>query len=508
MMFRSLIFLSFFLFRADGVEAAVELAPLFRDGAVLQQGQPVPVWGRANPGGAVTVEFKGQKQTATADGEGKWLVRLDPMEASAEPAELMVKGESEVRVKDVLVGEVWLCSGQSNMEWQVSKSLNAPVEIANGRHPLIRHFDVKNVVADLPMDGVEGSWVTCSPATVGDFSAVAYYFARELQEQTQVPVGLVNATWGGTPIEAWMSLETLQGDPAFAKVLPRWEKELRKYPARKEVFDQRLEEWKKAAAAARVQGQPFTEKPPRAPQGPGSPWAPATLYNAMLHPLVPYALRGVIWYQGEANAERFDEYGALFAALIKTWREEFLQPELPFYFVQLANLDWKLKPDGNEFAFQREAQATALKIEHTGMALAIDIGEADTIHPLNKQEVGRRLSLWALSHLYQKNLPFSGPVFLSARQDGSAMRITFDHNDGLILRDSEKGGFEVAGADRRFYPAQARVEGSDVLVAAPEVSAPEAVRYAWKNNPPSTLYNASGLPTAPFRSDNWKPVVE
>ena len=490
--------------------ADVVLAPLFRDGAVLQQSKPVPVWGRAVSGEKVTVAFGGQTVGATAGADGRWTVVLAPLAASAQGADLVVRGQNTVTVHDVVVGEVWLCSGQSNMEWPVERAQDAAMEIAAAHYPLIRQIQIQQTVADTPRETVGGEWQAASPATVGKFTAVGYFFARDLFQKLGVPIGIVHSSWGGTPVESWLSPAALASNPAFQVVGERWRENLAGYPANKAAYDTALAGWTKAEAAAQAQGTAahaaFLKRQPRprAPRGPGDSWTPAGLFNGMINPLLPYALRGALWYQGESNSERPSEYRALFAALITGWRAHFGQGDFPFYWVSLANYKMPSDPTGVAFAFLREAQAQALALPNTGQALAIDIGNPDNIHPTNKQEVGRRLALIAKARIYHIPCDWSGPVFAGATPERGAMRVRFAHDEGgLVAHDRPVQSLEIAGADRKFHPAQGRIEGAMLVVSAREVPAPVAVRYAWKNAPEANLFNGAGLPTTPFRSDNW-----
>ncbi len=463
------------LFAAASLRAAVTLAPPFTDHAVLQQGMPVPVWGRAQPGERVSVAFAGQKVGAVAGADGRWAVLLAPLAPSATGADLEVAGaKSSLSRHDVVVGEVWLCSGQSNMEFPVDDShggqfllQNAAAEVAAARWPLIRQFGVGRKAAPAPADEAAGSWVPCSPETVAKFSAVGYFFARDLHRRLGVPVGIIDSTWGGTPLEAWTGARTLASDPAFAVVGERWAK-----------------------------GSPVYLHRPS--------WEPASLFNGMINPLLPYALRGALWYQGESNTNRAAEYHRLFAAMIGEWRESFGQEELPFYWVQLAAYVDPKNPADNSWPYLREAQAQTLSLPATGMAVTMDIGDAKTVHPHNKQEVGRRLALIAKAKVYGITGDYSGPVFESAEREGSALRVRFLYADtGLTSADKPLQSFEVAGADRKFHPASAAIAGATVVVRAPEVPAPVAVRYAWRDYAEANLYDGAGLPAAPFRSDGW-----
>ncbi|MBI5689350.1 MAG: sialate O-acetylesterase [Verrucomicrobia bacterium] len=498
--------LLFALGAASRLVADIALAPLFRDGAVLQRDRPIVVWGQAAAAEKVEVTFRRQTATVITRADGRWQVTLKAEPASPVPSELTASGANTVTVRDVLVGDVWLCSGQSNMAMLVRNSADAEREMAAARFPLIRHFKVPTTVAGTPATEVGGSWASCSPETVGSFSAVAYYFARELHQKNGVPIGLVNSSWGGTQIEGWISEPALRADPAWREIQARWEKTLADYPAAVQAHESQLAKWTADEAAAKAAGKRFARAKPRTPEGPGSRWLPAGIYNGMIAPLVPFGLRGVIWYQGETNAARHAEYASLFTALIKQWRADF-GPDLPFYFVQLANFEAQTGNDGDTWAYLREAQARALKLPATGMAVTIDIGEPKDIHPKNKQEVGRRLALHARRQVLGERIETDGPIFLSAKRDGAAMRVSFSHATGLKLEPAKDDGrvsFEIAGADQKFVPAEARVDGQTLLVSAPSVTTPVAVRYAWRNSPDARLFNRAGLPAAPFRSDKWK----
>ena len=434
--------------------AQVTLAPLFRDNAVLQRDKSVPVWGRATPGEKVTVHFADQNINTVADESGHWRVTLAAMPACAEPADMTVSGNNTLTVHHVLIGEVWLCSGQSNMAWLIKNSLNPKEEIAEANHPLIRHFKVPLVAASAPAEECGGEWEVCNPQTVGGFSAVAYYFGRELHRKLGVPIGIINSSWGATAIESWMSPQALAADPAGPNAVERLQNtsdELHKKPS--------------------------------------------TLYHAMVSPLLPYALRGVIWYQGEANASRYEEYRTLFPSMINQWREDFKQGDIPFYYVQLAAYNTKAP-----WAFQREAQQYALRLPATGEALTIDIGDPDNIHPKNKQEVGRRLALNAFAGIYGIDIEYSGPVHSGIVAEGERLRVKFAHASGLFSHDSTLFGFEIAEKDNKYVSANAVIESESVVVYSNQVSKPVAVRYAWASNPPAPLFNAAGLPASPFQA--------
>jgi sialate O-acetylesterase len=484
-------------------QAEVALAPLFRENGVLQHGKPLPIWGRADAGERVTVELAQQVVTATTGNDGRWLVVLEPLAASSEPHSLVVRGTNTVEVSGLLIGDVWLCSGQSNMEWPVRLAQNSDAEIRAATNPLIRHFKVHKAVAETPVDTAQGEWAVCSPATVGEFSAIAYFFARDLQPRLNIPIGLINCTWGGTPIEAWMSPGALLYRAEFAVVRERWLQTLAEFPQRQQEYHEALAAWEAEEETQRRAGKKSNKPRPFPPPGPGHPATPSGLFNGMIHPIVPAAMRGVLWYQGESNASRVAEYAGLFEELISSWRRHFRQPELPFLWVQLANFRAG-DSTGVQWAYLREAQTKALALPHTAQAIAIDIGEANDIHPRNKQEVGRRLALLARAKLFGATVDYSGPVFASVEKENGSLRVRFRHAaGGLIARDKPLQSFQVAGHDRRFYPAFARIEKDTVLVSAKEVADPVAVRYAWSNSPEANLYNGAGLPAAPFRSDDW-----
>ncbi len=485
--------------------AEVSLAPLFRDHAVLQREKPVPVWGWADPGEKVQVSYLGQTVSGVADTQGRWLVTLAPMAASSASAELVVEAKSgRVTATDVVVGEVWVCSGQSNMEWPVAAADRAAEEMPAAQFPLIRHLKVEreNQTAAQPTVRTQG-WVPCRPDTVGHFTAVGYYFAKEIHSRLGIPVGLVNSSWGGTPVEAWIPTEAFAGTPVLDGILPRWNAGLPELQRKKAAYAEAVAAWEKRRDEAKARNAAFSEA---APEGPGEvlyPSAPAGLYNGMIHGLLPAALRGFLLYQGESNTGRPQEYADLFRTLISSWRERFGQGDLPFYFVQLANFSGG-DPKGTNWAVLRDAQTSALALPGTGQVVILDIGDANDIHPRNKHEVGRRLALLARARLYGQSVDASGPQRDRIEREGSALRIHFRHTSGALLaRERPLQAFEIAGADRKFYPATARIVRDSVVVSAPEVKEPVAVRYAWCNAPEGNLFNGAGLPAWPFRSDDW-----
>lgn len=485
--------------------ADVQMHGMFTDNMVLQQGIRNPVWGTADPGEKIAVHFNGQKLSTVAGEDGKWMVRLEPMKAGG-PYKLLVIGRNNVLCDNVMVGEVWICSGQSNMWWTVKLSANPDEEIANAKHPRIRLYTVPQKVSPRPESNVAGKWVECSPETVPGFSAAAYYFGRELHKALNVPIGLVHTSWGGTPAESWTSLDTLKADPELSVYGDRYSEQVANFEKAGADYPKLMEQWKADAEKARSEGKDA----PAEPKAPAySPYLPSSLYNAMVAPLVPYGIRGAIWYQGESNAAKAYQYRRLFPTMIKNWRREWAQGDFPFFFVQLAN--WAPKTDrpiDDEWAELREAQTMTLSLKNTGMAVAVDIGDPNDIHPKNKQEVGRRLALNALALTYGRKLTCSGPIYRTMEPEGDSIVLVFDHvGGGLVAKDGDLKGFTIAGSDQKFAPARANIIGNTVVVSSPMVRSPVAVRYSWAVNPDGNLYNKAGLPASPFRTDGWPGVT-
>ncbi len=485
------------------LSASIKLAPLFSEGAVLQRDKPVPVWGTAGPGEQITVRFHGQEKKASADAAGKWSVLLDPLSANATPEELVVLGKDQVTVGNILVGDVWLCSGQSNMHWPVSASLNAANERSSANNTLIRYFGIANVAKDTPQTDTTGQWKAASPDTVGEFSAVAYFFARELQPKLGIPVGIIKATPGGSGVEAWISPAGLATLPQNENIQKNWKKTLEDFPARLAAYSQTLEKWKKDSQEAKNSGKEFTEPEPRKLDDPRDRGIPGGLFNANINPLCPYAISGFLWYQGEGNAAGYKDYRTMFPAMIKQWRKDFGQGDLPFLFVQLANFKLPNDATGQQWAFQREAQASALTLPNTGMVSAIDVGQPDDLHPRNKQDVGRRLSLLAREVVYKETIHGRMPLAVGFVPVAGAIRVKLKPSQGIHLKGDHVTDLEVAGEDKEFFPATAKIEGDALIVSSASVPKPKAVRYLWKNAPQACFYSGDGLPVAPFRSDNW-----
>jgi sialate O-acetylesterase len=485
------------LVAAGALHAAVKLPSFFSDHMVLQRGMPVRIWGWADANEMVRVEFEGQTVTVKTGDNRKWVAWLRPLVAAG-PLDLTVAGTQTVVIHDVLVGEVWLASGQSNMEFVTNNVDHRDEELAHADYPMIRLFKVTHSVADAPADDVTGSWQLCSAQTVKNFSAVAYFFGSHLQADFNLPVGLIESDWGGTPAQSWISRQALESDPSLQYVLNEWDKVLSNYPAEKERYDRQLETWNQAVEAAKAQGKTPPNRP-GAPPGPGHQNTPGGLYNGMIAPLAGYGLRGAIWYQGESNASEQHAwlYRRLFAAMIEDWRNRWSQDDLPFYFVQLANYKSNVW-----WPVLRESQTDTLRLANTAMAVTIDIGNPTNIHPTNKQDVGLRLALAARALAYREPIEYSGPVFRAAAPEGASMRVYFTHADGIEARGGGAiTGFEVAGADGKYFEAQARVEGATVVVSIPQVPVPVTVRYAWADNPACNLINGTKLPAGPFRSE-------
>ena len=477
---------------------------------VLQQGVAVPVWGVASAGEAVTVTFAGQTHTAAAASDGRWQVQLEPLPANATPAELTIAGANRVVIQDVLVGEVWLCSGQSNMSWGLVEARDAPQEIAAANYPAIRHFGVRLNWQDAPQETAAGDWQVCNPGSAGQFSAVAYFFGRDLHRELGVPIGLIHASSGGSYAEAWTSLPVLLGDPEFRPIVERHNQRVLKWGHELEAFARELAAWQPAAekaVAAGVQPPPFPVTTPIA-HNPLPDWDMAsTLYNGMIAPLSPYKIRGVIWYQGESNAERAWQYRKLLPALIGDWRQRWGQGDFPFLIVQLCNHHQPpTEPGESNWAELREAQLQALRLPNTAVTVNIDLGEANNIHPRNKQDVGDRLARAARRVAYGQNIPADGPLYDSVELTGNLAKVRFRNNAGssLVAKGGPLKQFAIAGADKKFLWADAKIEGNTVIVSSPQVLEPIAVRYAWADNPAgANLYNAEGLPASPFRTDDW-----
>ncbi|HWD41941.1 MAG TPA: sialate O-acetylesterase [Fimbriimonas sp.] len=632
-------------------QTTLQLNSLFSDSMVLQRGIADPVFGYATPGAYVSIQIAGERVGCTADRNGRWRTLLTPLQAGG-PYEMTVSsGTESITVKDILVGEVWLASGQSNMEFLEENADDYGMAMGEATQD-IRMFTVKHKASIAPDKDVTGVWTPAGAGTVGRFSAVAYSFARELNHKLGVPVGIINSCWGGTFAESWTSQDMLLKDPATKPIIDQFLADLPTYASRRSAYDDAMEiwmngkkggenvgfgngwplheyndsDWKEVPACSTVESimgrefegsfwyrltlnvpdewfgkrlklelgalddydityfngirigrtdqsvaepatvnRVYTIAPgivrrgsntiavrvfnaegsggmdgplaamrlsladgsasiplsanwkfkveqeidqsaprPKLPSGPGNPYSPSELYNGMIAPLIPYGIKGAIWYQGESNVGNATVYAPLFEDLIRDWRNRWGEGPLPFYFVQLPNfLPQKDVPSDSAWAELREAQAKALSLPHTGMAVTIDVGEADTIHPKNKREVGRRLSLWALSQTYGKPFLYASPAFQSMKIQGSQVTITFTNGSLMTTDNKAPACFAVAGEDKKFYWAETSVYGSTVTLSSPSVPHPVAVRYAWADNPPVNLTNRAGLPACPFRTDDW-----
>jgi sialate O-acetylesterase len=454
------------IFACDALRAEVKLAGVFGNNMVLQRDCAVPVWGWADKGEEVTVAIAGQKLTAKAGDDGRWKVSLEKLKVG-DPLEMTVKGSSgnEIKLKNIAVGDVWICSGQSNMEMGVGACKNAGEEMAAADYPNIRLFTVAKNKADEPVADLKADWKPCSPKTIGalgdwgSFSGTGYYFGKYLHKELNVPIGLIHTSWGGTPAEFWTSRKSLEADPSLKPL---------------------------------AQGEA------------------SCLYNAMIAPLVPFAIRGAIWYQGEANVPNAFQYRTLLPAMIRNWRTDWGQGDFPFGIVQIAPyrydyLDTKLWPELCE-----AQELTAKNVPNAGLAVTVDITEIKDIHPKNKQDVGKRLALWALAKVYGKELVYSGPVYKSMTVEGDKIRLQFDHvGGGLVSNDAKPlTEFTIAGADQKFVPATAEIDGNSIVVSSSEVASPVAVRFAWRDDTTPNLSNKEGLPAGPFRTDSWKGLTE
>jgi len=448
-------------------QARIELPGIFTNNMVLQQKTDAPLWGKTTPGKAVKIvtSWNNREYKVLANADGSWLIKVKTPQAGG-PYSISIADEKKIILENILIGEVWICSGQSNMEMPLAGwgKINCyEIEMPEADYPQIRLLHIEKTTSVQPLSDVKTKnegWQICSPSTVAEFSAVAYFFGRNLHQHLHVPIGLINSSWGGTIAEAWTSKESLENMPYFKESL--------------------LE----------IQKEPESTKPNR----------PSVLFNAMIKPLIPYAMQGVIWYQGESNAARPAQYRELFPLLIRDWRKQWNRT-FPFYFVQIANFK---NPTVN-WPELREAQLMTLNVENTGMAVTIDIGDPVDIHPKNKKDVGIRLALAARSNTYGEKINYSGPIYESYLLEQNQIRIVFKHNKGLKAKgDSMLEGFEIAGSDHQFYPAKTVIEANSVIVSCPQVEFPVAVRYAWANNPVCNLYNEADLPASPFRTDDWK----
>ncbi len=534
---------------AASARGELTLPAVISDHMVLQRDIGVPIWGTGTAGDTVAVEFAGQTKSATVGADGKWMVKLDPLKASADARTLTVKSrDKSLQVGDVLVGDVWLASGQSNMGSPVGSVSNAAELLPKINDPLLRFFSVTKNTSPEPLPDLKGKWELATPETAKGFSAVAFFYAQEIRRTQNVPVAILHSSWGGTPIETWISLEGLRRDPALPKTVAKWdaavgeyekvkadpklvsdyEADLKKWKAEVEpAYNAQLKAYNADVASGKAVGpkpQPPTPEPSNPdPMGMPSPsrrpQTPSVAFNATIAPLIPYAIRGVIWYQGEQQTTSLEPYRQLFPRLIEDWRGHWKQGDFPFLFVQLPANGKDPEPVAKAgWPPTREAQFLTLKLPNTGMAITVDIGDPKQVHPDNKIHVGNRLALVGRKVAYGENLVASGPLYQDSSVDGNAVKVRFrETGDGLAIGQTpwlapgtqpfpqdKLIGFYIAGDDRKWVEADARIAGDGVVVSSPQVPKPSAVRYLWANSPRGNLYNKNGLPAAPFRTDDWQ----
>ncbi|MFA5292351.1 MAG: sialate O-acetylesterase [Phycisphaerae bacterium] len=498
---------------ASTVCAAITLPSIISDNMVLQADSTAPIWGKAEPNSKITIACSWNKAAVTveSDEQGKWIAKLKTPEKGENCTITITCGKDSITISNILIGQVWLCSGQSNMEFLTKQSINADKELAEAKFPNIRLFNVTRTTSKEPLDDCNGQWVECSPETAAEFSAVGYFFGKELYKKLKTPIGLINTSFGGSPAQAWTNKEILSKDNRLNTYLENDANN----EAHKEIYlkqyAETLNQWKKDVARAVAEGKPAARKP-SPPVQLKAHCKCAALYNAMIHPLIPFAIKGVIWYQGESNVDDAVAYRKLFPAMITNWRDEWKQGDFPFYFVQIAaygQTDLTTPPD-SKWAMLREAQTMTLSLTSTGMAVAMDIGEAKNIHPKNKQDVGKRLALWALAKDYGfKDIVYSGPLYKSMKIEGNKVRASFEYADsGLMAKGDSIKGFAIAGADRKFVWANAKIDGNTVLVWSEQIKNPAAVRYGWANWIDCNLYNKEFLPASPFRTDDFPGKTE
>ncbi len=482
---------------AGQARADVKLPNVFGDHMVLQQGQKNKVWGLADAGEAVIVTIDKQSHNAMAGADGKWMVALDPLPVGG-PYSLSVKGKNEVKIEDVLVGEVWICSGQSNMQWSVNASNDADLERLTAKFPKLRMINFPQVGTQDPIWTHDRSkWMACTPETVGNFSAVGYFFARQLHRTLDVPVGMINNAWGGSACDAWIRRDLLAADEMYKPMLDRWaqmETQYQELSAKTDRNDDQNSQFRRLGEQMKGNARP------------------ANIYNGVLKSHLGYGIKGAIWYQGESNASRAYQYRDLFPLMIKNWRDDWGQGAFPFYWVQLADfLAEKPEPGESAWAELREAQTmTMAKLPNTGEAVIIDIGEGKDIHPKNKVDVGKRLARWALAKDYGIDIAYHSPQYKSMEKQGDKITLTFDYIPGgwRPFDVKQPRGFAIAGEDKMFVWATAKIlPDGRIEVSSDKVTEPAAARYGWADNPVVNMYNQAGLPLTPFRTDDWPGVT-
>ena len=481
--------------------ADVRLPAVISDNMVLQQ-TDATIWGWADPDEKISVSagWKISAKTVT-DKDGKWTLKLKTPQAGG-PYDITVAGKNTIKLQNVLIGDVWVCSGQSNMQWPMTGTENANENIAAANFPQIRLFTVSREFAEKPKEDCSGNWALCSPETVANFSAVGYYFGKHLHEEIDVPIGLISSNWGGTPAEAWTRKEIMEKNEDFLPILKRHEEMVENFPKAQKKYQEDLVKWLQNVKIAKEKNQ----KEPRQPREPLKRHqnSPSSLYNGMIAPIIQYAIKGAIWYQGESNVNRAYQYRKLFPAMITNWRDDWKQGDFPFYYVQIAPFGYNEESYSEEL---REAQLMTLSLKNTGMAVTMDIATVNNIHPPNKRDVGKRLALWALAKDYHKEGGvFSGPIYKSMKVEGDKIRLSFEYTgSGLKTIDgNELTHFTIAGEDKNFVEAKAVIDGNTVVVSSEKVNNPVAVRYGWSNTAEPNLANKEGLPASSFRTDNWQ----
>jgi sialate O-acetylesterase len=512
----AVFFITIWLVFLSSLRADIRVPAVIGDHMVIQQEKPVPVWGWAEPGEKVTVRLSGREMNARAGDDGRWRVVFPSLRSGGDPLEMVVRGESgpEIVVRDILVGEVWVCSGQSNMEWPLSQTLSPIPEILRAENPGIRLFLVPRRTADRPQEDVEAQWKLCTPESAAPFSAVAYYFGLELHQKLGIPIGLVEAAWGGTAIEPWTPPEGFALVPETGAIMDDLKQRIGDY---RNILAEALPQWDAWVRDSRkaISGNTGLPARPEYPVHPlDDPQSPTTLYNGMIHPLINFAIRGAIWYQGESNRNDCSAYEQKMEALIRGWRNVWNLGDFPFYYVQLAPYNYAYNredPGGDVPDFLRlpliwEAQTRILRLPATGMAVTTDISDLNDIHPRNKKDVGIRLALWARAGIYgESDTCPSGPLFKSMSIDRDRVRISFAYAAGALISNDGQPlrWFEIAGEDRVFHKAAAEIDGETVIVSNPRVAAPKAVRFGWHQTAVPNLANRKGLPASPFRTDTW-----
>jgi sialate O-acetylesterase len=503
--FKKLLLVFLVLCASVSLKAQIKLPALVSDNMVLQQNSNINLWGWAAPNEKISIQLEWQKTPleTTADKDGNWILSAKTPQGSEKAYTIILEGTNKITLHNILIGEVWLCSGQSNMFFTVGREeknwktgvLNYQEEVKNANYPNIRLFTVATDASQKPLNDVKGNWQVCSPNTIDKFSAVGYFFGRELLQKLNIPIGLISSSWGGTKAESWTSQQVLEENANFIPILERNAAKEKTYNTDLATYystirKQQLESNKDSELAKTIFKKPTKESMNK---------EPFVLYNAMVHPLINYTIKGAIWYQGESNAERAFQYRSLFPAMVKNWRADWKQGDFPFYYVQIA-------PHNSQNAEIREAQLFSLKtIPNTGMVVTTDIGDAKNIHPIDKQTVGKRLALIARAKTYnESSLVYSGPIYNHMKANKKNIQIYFDYaNSGLIMKGEQLKEFEIAGKDHVFYPADAVLKANTVVVSSSKVKNPIAVRFAWKAVPEPNLFNAENLPASPFRTDDW-----